>query len=47
LIAHDFRPHLLLASAALNVLYFTGAFVFFRYMLWKARIHGSLLQMGE
>jgi ABC-2 type transport system permease protein len=47
LVQGEFRPHFLAASAALNVIYFTAAFVFFRYMLWKAREHGSLLQMGE
>ncbi len=43
----QFMPGLLWTSAALNAVYFTGAFVFFRYMLWRARVHGSLLQMGE
>ena len=32
---------------ALNILYFTGAYVLFRYFLWQARVKGSLMQLGE
>ena len=32
---------------ALNILYFTGAYVLSRYFLWQARVKGSLMQLGE
>lgn len=43
----EFQAGRLWVAAALNVVYFSAAFIFFRYMLWRARVHGSLLQMGE
>lgn len=43
----QFKPELLWTAAALNLVYLTAAFGFFRYMLWRARVNGSLLQMGE
>jgi ABC-2 type transport system permease protein len=43
----EFRSDALWTAAGLNVSYFTASFAFFRYMLWRARIHGSLLQLGE
>ena len=42
-----FRADLMLKAFALNVLYFTGAYVLFRYFLRQARIKGSLMQIGE
>jgi ABC-2 type transport system permease protein len=42
-----FRADLLWFAAGLNLVYLTAAYLFFRYMLWRARVHGSLLQLGE
>jgi ABC-2 type transport system permease protein len=38
---------LMLRALALNMVYFTLGFVAFRYFLQSARIHGTLVQMGE
>jgi ABC-2 type transport system permease protein len=46
-IGREFRPDLMVMAFALNILYFTGAYVLFRYFLWQARVKGSLMQLGE
>jgi ABC-2 type transport system permease protein len=46
-IGHEFRPGLMIKAFALNCLYFTGAYLLFRYFLWQARVKGSLMQLGE
>ncbi len=43
----EFRPGLMVKAFALNVFYFTGAYLLFRYFLWQARVKGSLMQLGE
>jgi len=47
MIHQEFRPWLMVNAFALNILYFTGAYVLFRYFLWQARVKGSLMQLGE
>jgi ABC-2 type transport system permease protein len=42
-----FVSHLMVQAVALNVVYFALGFVAFLYFLRSARIHGSLVQMGE
>ncbi len=39
--------HLMLKALALNVIYFAMGFGAFAYFLQSARIHGTLVQMGE
>lgn len=46
-IEHVFRPELMLKSFALNIFYFSGAYLLFRYFVRQARIKGSLMQIGE
>ncbi len=46
-IEQDFRPDLMLKALALNVVYFTGAYLLFHHFLRQARIKGSLMQIGE
>jgi ABC-2 type transport system permease protein len=43
----DFRPDLMLTAFALNLAYFTAAYVLFHYCLRLARIKGTLMQIGE
>jgi ABC-2 type transport system permease protein len=47
LIHQTFLPMLMVKALALNLLYFSGAYLLFRYFLWQARIKGSLMQIGE
>ncbi len=47
LIDKRFEPYLMVKAFALNVLYFSGAYLLFRYFLWQARIKGTLMQIGE
>jgi len=47
MIDNDFRGDLMLKALLLNVMYFTGAYLLFRYFLRQARINGSLMQIGE
>jgi ABC-2 type transport system permease protein len=42
-----FLPGLMAKAFALNIFYFTGAYLLFRYFLWQARVKGSLMQLGE
>ena len=42
-----FEPMLMVKAFALNVVYFVLGFVAFAYFLRSARVHGSLVQMGE
>jgi hypothetical protein len=42
-----FVGHLMVKALALNVVYFIAGFAAFAYFLRSARIHGSLVQMGE
>ena len=42
-----FVGHLMLAALALNVVYFAAGWVTFAYFLQSARVHGTLVQMGE
>ena len=42
-----FLGHLMVKAFALNVLYFIAGFAAFAYFLRSARIHGTLVQMGE
>ncbi|HWB47278.1 MAG TPA: ABC transporter permease [Hyphomicrobiaceae bacterium] len=42
-----FDGTLMVKAFALNVLYFSLGFAAFRYFLQSARVHGSLVQMGE
>jgi ABC-2 type transport system permease protein len=42
-----FEAALMLKAFALNVVYFAAAFGAFAYFLQSARVHGSLVQMGE
>jgi hypothetical protein len=37
----------MLAALALNVVYFALCFAAFAYLLHSARVHGTLVQMGE
>jgi ABC-2 type transport system permease protein len=46
-IAKVFHPELMLKASALNVFYFGGACLLFRYFVRQARIKGSLMQIGE
>ena len=46
-IDQDFRAGLMVKAFALNIFYFTGAYLLFRYFLWQARVKGSLMQLGE
>ena len=46
-IHQEFRAGLMVKSFALNIFYFTGAYLLFRYFLWQARVKGSLMQLGE
>jgi ABC-2 type transport system permease protein len=43
----SFVGHLMVKAFALNVLYFIAGFAIFTYYLRSARIHGTLVQMGE
>jgi len=42
-----FVGHLMVKALALNVVYFIAGFAVFAYFLRSARIHGTLVQMGE
>jgi ABC-2 type transport system permease protein len=42
-----FEPALMLKAFLLNLAYFAGGFAAFGYFLQSARVHGSLVQMGE
>ena len=42
-----FVGHLMVKAFALNVVYFIAGFAVFAYFLRSARIHGTLVQMGE
>jgi ABC-2 type transport system permease protein len=42
-----FLGHLMVKAVALNVVYFIAGFAAFAYFLRSARIHGTLVQMGE
>ncbi len=46
-IEETFRPDLMMKALALNIIYFTSAYLVFRYFLKQARIKGSLMQIGE
>ena len=46
-INQEFLPRLMVKALALNIFYFTGAYLLFRYFLWQARVKGSLMQLGE
>jgi ABC-2 type transport system permease protein len=46
-INQEFHAGLMVKSFALNIFYFTGAYLLFRYFLWQARVKGSLMQLGE
>jgi ABC-2 type transport system permease protein len=46
-IGHEFRAGLMINALVLNCLYFTGAYLLFRYFLWQARVKGTLMQLGE
>lgn len=46
-VRHEFLPGLMVKAFALNILYFSGAYLLFRYFLWQARVKGSLMQLGE
>jgi ABC-2 type transport system permease protein len=46
-IDETFHPNLMIRAFALNVIYFSGAYLAFRYNLKQARIKGSLMQIGE
>ena len=37
----------MLQALALNVVYFAAGFAVFAYFLQSARVHGTLVQMGE
>jgi ABC-2 type transport system permease protein len=43
----NFLGHLMLQALALNVVYFAGGYGVFAYFLHSARVHGTLVQMGE
>jgi ABC-2 type transport system permease protein len=42
-----FQGHLMVKALALNVVYFAAGWAVFAYFLQSARIHGTLVQMGE
>jgi ABC-2 type transport system permease protein len=42
-----FRPTLMINALALNVVYFSAAFLIFLHFLRQARIKGTLMQLGE
>jgi len=42
-----FEPVLMLKAFLLNLVYFAAGFAAFAYFLHSARVHGSLVQMGE
>ncbi|MBX2805041.1 MAG: ABC transporter permease [Hyphomicrobiales bacterium] len=42
-----FEPILMVKAFALNVIYFSGAYLIFRHFLKVARIKGTLMQLGE
>ncbi len=42
-----FQAHLMVVAFALNLVYFALGFAAFSYFLHQARVHGSLVQMGE
>jgi ABC-2 type transport system permease protein len=42
-----FRPGLMIKAFALNIVYFSIAFLIFRHFLKVARIKGTLMQLGE
>src|SRR5262245_64425791 len=42
-----FLGHLMVKALVLNILYFIAGFAVFAYFLRSARIHGTLVQMGE
>ncbi len=42
-----FLPDLMIKAFGLNLLYFAGAYMLFRHFLRKARMNGSLMQIGE
>lgn len=46
-LAGTFEPRLMIVALALNVVYFALGFAVFAYFLQSARVHGSLVQMGE
>ncbi len=46
-IHQEFRAGLMVKAFALNIFYFSGAYLIFRYFLWQARVKGSLMQLGE
>ena len=46
-ISQEFHAGLMIKAFALNIFYFTAAYVLFRYFLWQARVKGSLMQLGE
>ncbi len=47
LIQKQFRADQMLIAFGLNIAYFSVAYIMFRYLLWQARIKGSLMQIGE
>jgi ABC-2 type transport system permease protein len=47
LVAHTFRPDLMLEALALNVIFFAAGVFAFLELLRSARRHGSLMQTGE
>lgn len=46
-IDRTFEPDLMFKAFGLNIIYFIGACLMFRYFLKQARIKGSLMQIGE
>jgi ABC-2 type transport system permease protein len=42
-----FEAGLMLKALALNAIYFALGYAVFAYLLQSARVHGSLVQMGE
>ena len=47
LIDETFYPGLMIKAVALNVVYFSAAYLIFRHFLKRARILGTLMQLGE
>jgi ABC-2 type transport system permease protein len=47
LIDKTFRPDFMLTAFALNIAYFSAAYLLFHFFLWQARNKGSLMQIGE
>ncbi|WP_088348332.1 MULTISPECIES: ABC transporter permease [Rhodomicrobium] len=43
----EFHPEQMIRAFALNVVYFSGAYILFHYCLRLARIKGTLMQIGE